>query len=147
MPGPIQLSYSHGTSSHPLLGETIGANLRRIAAAFRRAGGPGRRAVRPPVDLPRSWTVTWTPLRPACSRRGSRPGTGSASGRRTARNGCCCSTRPPGCGAILVNINPAYRTHELGYVLQQSGIRLLVSAESFKTSDYRAMIDEVRGRS
>ena len=49
-------------------------------------------------------------------------------------------------GAILVNINPAYRSHELAYVLHQSGIRLLVSAESFKTSDYRAMIDEVRGR-
>ncbi len=48
-------------------------------------------------------------------------------------------------GAILVNINPAYRSHELAYVLRQSGIRLLVSAEGFKTSDYRGMIDEVRG--
>ncbi len=48
-------------------------------------------------------------------------------------------------GAILVNINPAYRSHELGYVLRQSGVRLLVSAESFRTSDYRAMIEEVRG--
>ena len=48
-------------------------------------------------------------------------------------------------GAILVNINPAYRSHELGYVLGQSGVRLLVSAESFKTSDYRAMVEEVRG--
>ena len=44
-------------------------------------------------------------------------------------------------GAILVNINPAYRSHELAYVLRQSGTRLLVSAESFKTSDYRGMID------
>jgi fatty-acyl-CoA synthase len=48
-------------------------------------------------------------------------------------------------GAILVNINPAYRTHELAYVLRQAGIKLLVSAESFKTSDYRAMVGEVRG--
>src|SRR5919202_4180366 len=47
-------------------------------------------------------------------------------------------------GAILVNINPAYRTHEVGYVLQQAGISTLVSAPSFRTSDYRAMIDEVR---
>jgi fatty-acyl-CoA synthase len=47
-------------------------------------------------------------------------------------------------GAILVNINPAYRTHELAYVLQQSGIRTLVSAISFKTSDYVGMVDEVR---
>jgi fatty-acyl-CoA synthase len=48
-------------------------------------------------------------------------------------------------GAILVNVNPAYRTHELGYALQQSGTRLLVSARAFKSSDYRAMVDEVRG--
>ncbi|MDQ1629634.1 MAG: fatty-acyl-CoA synthase, partial [Actinomycetota bacterium] len=48
-------------------------------------------------------------------------------------------------GAILVNINPAYRTHELGYVLEQAGISVLVSAPSFKTSDYRAMVAEVRG--
>jgi fatty-acyl-CoA synthase len=47
-------------------------------------------------------------------------------------------------GAILVNINPAYRSHELSYVLTQAGIRTLVSAESFKTSDYRAMVDDVR---
>ena len=46
---------------------------------------------------------------------------------------------------ILVNINPAYRTSELAYALQQSGCRALVSAPSFKTSDYRAMIEEVRG--
>jgi fatty-acyl-CoA synthase len=47
-------------------------------------------------------------------------------------------------GAILVNINPAYRTHELAYVLNQSGIRTLISATSFKTSDYVAMVHEVR---
>ncbi|MFC7598065.1 AMP-binding protein [Terrabacter sp. GCM10028922] len=48
-------------------------------------------------------------------------------------------------GAILVNINPAYRAHELQYVLGQAGVSTLVAAESFKTSSYRAMIDEVRG--
>jgi fatty-acyl-CoA synthase len=48
-------------------------------------------------------------------------------------------------GVILVNVNPAYRTHELTYVLQQSGCRWLVAAPSFKTSDYVAMVDAVRG--
>src|SRR5206468_5728675 len=48
-------------------------------------------------------------------------------------------------GAVLVNINPAYRTHELAYVLKQAGISVLVSATQFKTSDYRAMVAEVRG--
>ena len=47
-------------------------------------------------------------------------------------------------GAILVTINPAYRTHELAYVLNQSGVSLLVAASGFKSSDYAAMIDEVR---
>src|SRR5580704_12378644 len=48
-------------------------------------------------------------------------------------------------GVILVNINPAYRSHELGYVLRQSGVRMLVSAESFKSSNYRAMVEEGSG--
>ncbi|MEM9561780.1 MAG: AMP-binding protein [Actinomycetota bacterium] len=48
-------------------------------------------------------------------------------------------------GIILVNINPAYRTHEVQYALNQSGCRGLVAAETFKTSNYRAMVDEVRG--
>ncbi|HEY1974404.1 MAG TPA: AMP-binding protein, partial [Pseudonocardia sp.] len=47
-------------------------------------------------------------------------------------------------GVILVNINPAYRTHELEYVLNQAGVRMLVAAASFKTSDYAAMIEQVR---
>ncbi len=47
-------------------------------------------------------------------------------------------------GVILVNINPAYRTSELQYVLRQSGCRMLIAAPSFKTSDYRAMVAEVR---
>ncbi|WP_426811266.1 AMP-binding protein [Pseudomonas sp. WOUb67] len=46
-------------------------------------------------------------------------------------------------GAILVNINPAYRVGELGYVLRQSGCRWLVCADAFKTSDYHAMVQEL----
>src|SRR5262249_31873920 len=48
-------------------------------------------------------------------------------------------------GVILVNINPAYRTSELEYALRQSGCRMLVAATAFKTSDYVAMVGEVRG--
>ncbi len=43
-------------------------------------------------------------------------------------------------GAILVTINPAYRTHELSYVVNQSGLSLLIATDSYKTSDYRAMV-------
>ena len=44
-------------------------------------------------------------------------------------------------GVILVNVNPAYRTSELAFVLNQSGCRMLVAARSFKTSDYAAMVE------
>jgi len=46
-------------------------------------------------------------------------------------------------GAILVNINPSYRTHELEYALNQSGARFLVTANNFKSSDYSAMLYEL----
>jgi fatty-acyl-CoA synthase len=49
-------------------------------------------------------------------------------------------------GVILVNINPAYRSHELAYVLEQSGCRALVSATEFKGSSYVEMIEKVRPR-
>ena len=49
-------------------------------------------------------------------------------------------------GAILVTINPAYRSSELEYVLNQSGISVLVAVESLSTSDYRSMIEEVWSR-
>jgi fatty-acyl-CoA synthase len=47
-------------------------------------------------------------------------------------------------GAILVSINPGYRTHELAYVLSQSGVRTLIAATAYKSSDYRRMVEEVR---
>jgi fatty-acyl-CoA synthase len=143
MSGGIQLSYSHGTSATPLLGETIGANLRRMAAMF-----GDNEAV---VDVPagRRWTYREFDADTDALARGLL----AAGIQARDRVGIWA----PNCGewvllqyatakigAILVNINPAYRSHELAYVLRQSEIRLLVSAESFKTSNYRAMIDEVR---
>ena len=47
-------------------------------------------------------------------------------------------------GAIQVNINPAYRTSELEYALQQSGCRMLVTMTEYLTSAYRDMVEEVR---
>src|SRR5207237_9545198 len=51
-----------------------------------------------------------------------------------------------GIGAILVNINPAYRAHELEYALQQSGTSLLIHARGFRSADYAALVREVRCR-
>ena len=142
MSGMTQLSYSHGTTTSALVGETIGENLRRVAAA-----NPDSEAV-VEAATGRRWTyaqldadcdVLALGLLAADIRAGDRVGIWAPNCAEwvllqyaTAR-----------IGAILVNINPAYRSYELGYALRQSGIRLLVSAESFKTSDYRAMINEV----
>jgi fatty-acyl-CoA synthase len=144
MTGVTQPSYSHGASAMPLLGETIGANLRRIAAAY-----PDREAV---VDMPtgRRWTYAAFDAETDALARGL-IAAGIAAGDRVGIWAPNCPEwvllqyATAKAGIILVNINPAYRSTELGYALRQSGVRLLVSAQSFKTSDYRAMIEEVRG--
>src|SRR5690606_29713871 len=143
MPVPAQLSYSSGTSDVPLLGDTIGANLDRTVAAF-----PDREAL---VDCAsgRRWTyrefvddVNTVALGLAARGIGKGDRVGIWSPNRAEWTLVQYATAK--LGAILVNINPAYRTHELTYVLDQAGIRMLIAAPSFKTSDYAAMIDEAR---
>jgi fatty-acyl-CoA synthase len=144
MPAASHLSYSHGASAEPLLGETIGANLHRIAAA----NGANEALVDVPTG--KRWTYAQLDADSDLVALGL-IATGIAKGDRVGIWAPNCAEwallqyGAAKAGAILVNINPAYRSHELAYVLRQSGAKLLVSAESFKTSDYRAMIDEVRG--
>ncbi len=144
MTAPARLSYSHGASPDPLLGETIGENLRRIAAQY-----PGREVL---VDVPtgRRWTYAQFDSGTDTLARGL-IAAGIEAGDRVGIWSPNCAEwvllqyATAKAGVVLVNINPAYRSHELGYVLRQSGVRMLVSAESFKTSNYRAMIEEVHG--
>jgi fatty-acyl-CoA synthase len=143
MTGRTQMSYSHGTAHQPLLGETIGANLKRIAGTF-----PGREAL---VDVATGgrWTYAELDGDTDVLARGL-IGTSLKAGDRVGIWAPNCAEwvlvqyATAKAGIILVNINPAYRSHELGYALRQSGVRLLISAEAFKSSDYRGMIDEVR---
>jgi fatty-acyl-CoA synthase len=136
-------SYSHGASAVPLLGETIGANVRRAAASY-----PENEAV---VDIPtgRRWSYAQLDADTDTLARGL-IAAGLAAGDRVGIWAPNCAEwvllqyATAKAGIVLVNINPAYRSHELAYALRQSGVRLLVSAESFKTSDYRAMVTEVR---
>ncbi len=138
-------SYASGTSTVPLLGETIGDNLRRTVA---RCGD--REAL---VDRGSGRRFTYTELFDAVEALAA--GLVAAGVRKGDRVGIWAPNRwewvilqyaTADMGAILVNINPAYRTHELEYVLNQAGISLLVAAPAFKTSDYRAMVGEVRDR-
>ena len=143
------LSYSSGESVTPLLGDTIGGNFDATVRAFGdrealvdRAGGgaPARR---------------WTYAELAADVDALALGLielGIAKGDRVGIWAPNCAEwtltqyATAKIGAILVNINPAYRTRELEFVLNQSGTTLLVAATRLKTSDYAAMIAEVRPR-
>ncbi|TDD30394.1 AMP-binding protein [Actinomadura sp. KC06] len=139
----MTLSYASGVSSTPLLGDTIGANLAKTVAAFADRDALVERA------SGRRWTYEQLAddvdavalgLRDLGVVKGDRVGIWSPN----CAEWMLVQYATAKLGAILVNINPAYRVHELEFVLNQAGIRTLVSAPAFKTSDYAAMIDEVR---
>ncbi len=136
-------SYSHGTSLVPLLGDTIGANLERTVARV-----PDAPAI---VACHQGIRLTYRELDAEVDRvarsllaaglqAGDRLGVWSPNRVEWA----VVQYATAKIGVILVNINPAYRTHELQYVLRQSGCRMLVAAPAFKTSDYVAMVEAVR---
>ncbi|RSD12045.1 AMP-binding protein [Amycolatopsis eburnea] len=137
------LSYASGASEVPLLGDTIGDNFDRTVAAF------GDRDALVDRTAGRRWTyrelaVEVDALALGLVGRGVGKGdrVGIWSPNRAEWTFLQYATAK--IGAILVNINPAYRSHELEYVLNQAGIRLLVASDAFKTSDYPAMVEEVR---
>ena len=139
------LSYSSGASAAPLLGDTIGANF---DAAVSRYGE--REAL---VDRPagRRWTYAELAADTDAIALGLLA-MGIGKGDRVGIWAPNCAEwtltqfATAKIGAILVNINPAYRVRELEFVLKQSGARMLVAAQRLKTADYAAMIEEVRPR-
>jgi fatty-acyl-CoA synthase len=138
-------SYVHGASGVALLGETIGQNLLRTATLHgdREALVVSHQGYR--ATYRELWDQTGLTARGLMARgvrRGDRVGIWSPNRAEwvlaqyaTARM-----------GAILVNINPAYRTSELEYALNQSGTSFLLLARRFRTADYAGMLAEVRGR-
>src|SRR5579872_741298 len=136
-------SYVSGPSDRPLIGETIGRFFDRTAAAHAE-----REAV---VSRHQGLRYTYMDLKrqtdrfaKACIAAGV--GKGERMGIWSPNNAEWIVTQfgTPKAGVILVNINPAYRTSELQYALRQSGCSHLILAERFKTSDYLAMLDDVR---
>jgi fatty-acyl-CoA synthase len=136
-------SYAQGESSPALLEETIGDNLARIAAEH------GDREALVEIASGRRWTYAELDADVDALARGLLAA-GIAKGDRVGIWAPNCAEwtlvqyATAKVGAILVNVNPSYRTHELSYALNQSGLRLLFSAQEFKASDYRAMVEEVR---
>ncbi|MBU3066625.1 AMP-binding protein [Nocardia sp. NEAU-G5] len=136
-------SYTHGAWDAPLLGDTIGANLDRTVAEY-----GDRDAL-----IDRRAGVRWTYAEFAAEVDATALGLLAAGIGKGDRVGIWAPNRAEWTltqyatariGAILVNINPSYRAHELRYVLQQAGIRLLVAAREFKGADYAAMIEQAR---
>jgi fatty-acyl-CoA synthase len=145
----VALSYSSGESATPLLGDTIGGNFDATVRAF---GDREALVDRTPADgTARRWTYAELAADVDALALGLLE-MGIVKGARVGIWAPNCAEwtltqyATAKIGAILVNINPAYRTRELEFVLNQSGSTLLVAAERLKTSDYAAMIAEVRPR-
>jgi fatty-acyl-CoA synthase len=136
-------SYASGPSSRPLTGQTVGEALVATAARL-----PDGLAV---VSRHQDVRLTWSEL--AVHVGDVARGLLAIGVEQGDRVGIWSPTRvewtllqfaTARVGAILVNVNPAYRPPELAYALGQSGVRVLVTAPSFKTSDYVDMVSSVR---
>jgi fatty-acyl-CoA synthase len=136
-------SYTHGASRTPLLGETIGDNLRRTVALH-----GDREAL---VVHAQGYRATYRELWAATSevargllafgvQKGDRVGIWSPNRFEWVLVQYAAAR----VGAVLVNINPAYKTAELEHALRQSGVSVLLHARAFRKADYVAMLAEVR---
>ena len=138
-----KLSYTNGASNIPLLGETIDENLRKTVAKF-----PNNDAL---ISAHQHYRATYTEFYEQVTAVAK--GLIALGVKSEDRVGIW----SPNCyewtllqyatakiGAIMVNINPAYRTSELIYVINQSGLSYIFSAIQFKTSHYKKMIDDAR---
>ncbi len=136
------LSYVHGASDLPLIGATIGDLFDSVAAQY-----PDHEAL---VSRHQGLRYTYRQLREACDtfargllalglQKGERIGIWAPNHAEWV----VAQFATPKIGAILVNINPAYRTHELEYALRQAGCAALIIAPPFKTSHYADLLREV----
>src|SRR3954451_6564737 len=136
-------SHARGETEPPLLEDTIGSNLDAAVSAY------GDREALVECATGRRWTYAELgadvdALAVGLVRAGIGKGDRVGIWAPNCAEWTLTQYATAKIGAILVNINPAYRTHELAYVLNQSGTKLLISATEFKASNYRAMVEEVR---
>jgi fatty-acyl-CoA synthase len=136
------LSYVHGASDVPLIGSTIGDLFDRVVDQQ-----PDHEAL---VSCHQGIRLTYRELQAAADRfargllalgigKGDRVGIWSPNHAEWV----VAQFATPKIGAILVNVNPAYRVHELEYALRQSGCVALIIAPQFKTSNYAALLRDV----
>ena len=136
-------SYSSGSQDKPLLAMTIGQAFDHTVAQY-----PDGEAL---VVRHQQRRYTWRQLAETVELHaraflalGMRAGDRLGIWAPNCAEWCISQVASAKLGVILVNINPAYRSSELDYVLKQSGCQWLVCAGSFKTSDYHAMLQELK---
>ena len=138
-------SYAQGTSAVPLLGETISQNLRRTAERF---GSRDALIVRH-QGYQATYAEFWEQVQ-QCAR--GLLAIGIAKGDRVGMwapnrfEWVVVQYATAQMGAILVNINPAYRANELEYALNQSGCRFVIHSRAFRKTSYTEMLADVRSR-
>ncbi len=135
-------SYTSATSNTALLGETIGDMFDRVAAQY-----PNNDAL---ISIHQGIRWSYRELQQqveTCARALMAIGVGKGDriGIWSPNNAQWCVTQfaTAKIGAILVNINPAYRLTELEYALNQSECGYLIAADSFKSSNYTKMLNEL----
>ncbi|PIF47146.1 fatty-acyl-CoA synthase [Chryseobacterium sp. 52] len=136
----MPLSYVYGASMIPLLGQTIGGNLKKTVEKY-----PNQEAL---VCVHQDYRATYqefynqtTAVSKALIFLGAKAGDRIGIWASNRYEWVLLQYATARIGTILVNINPAYRTHELTYVINQSGIRFIFSSLSFKTSNYKEMVE------
>ena len=138
----VQPSYVHGASDTPLRGETIGQMFRAVVEQY-----ADTEAL---VSRHQGLRYTYRQLGELVDRaaralmalgieRGERVGIWSTNNAEWVITQFATARM----GAILVNVNPAYRQHELEYALAQSGVKLLITAPGFRAHDYRLTLSNI----
>ena len=138
----MQASYVHGAHSLPLIGDTIGAHLDRIAERY----GDRDALVIPHQSV--RWS--WRQLRERADRLaagllglGLNPGDRIGIWSQNRAEWVLTQFATAKAGLVMVNINPAYRRAELEYALAKVGCRALILAPGFKSSDYLGMLRDL----
>jgi fatty-acyl-CoA synthase len=136
------MSYVSGLADKPLLGDTIGQQFDRTVARWGDRTGL--------IVRQQGLRLTWRELQARVDAMaagllalGLLPGERLGIWSPNNAEWVITQFAAAKAGLILVNINPAYRTHELDYALNKVGCRALVTATAFKTSDYAAMLAAV----
>ncbi|MDO5492555.1 MAG: AMP-binding protein [Nesterenkonia sp.] len=137
--GRLATAHDHGPTDVPLLEETIPENLRRTAERF-----PDRECL---VDVGAGRRWSYAQFREdvrrfavGLHRAGVRAGDRVGIWGPNSWHWILTQYATAEIGAILVNINPSYRQHELNYVLEQSGTTAVICSRRFKDQDYPGML-------